>query len=96
RRLRASTVTALSSLFAWVFTDAYMRRFLRKGVPSLGSDLSSIFEAPAAAATPVAAGGDSSENGEGPLGRPAPVVTDAFDVRKHPVQQVVMELTKRY
>lgn len=69
-----------------------MRRYLRKGVPSLGSDLSSVFEAPGAPAP----AGDEAENGKGaPLGRPSQVVTDAFDLRSHPVQQMVMELTKR-
>eukprot|EP00752_Nemacystus_decipiens_P006712 g6035.t1 len=75
--------------------DAYMRRHLRKGVPSLGSDLSSVFEAPGAPAPAPA--GEESENGKGPpLGRPSPVVTDAFDLRNHPVQQMVMELTKSF
>lgn len=81
-----------------------MRRHLRKGVPSLGSDLSSVFEAPAAP-TPAPAGDEDededeaeneNEKGKGaPLGRPSPVVTDAFDLRNHPVQQMVMDLTKR-
>eukprot|EP00903_Cladosiphon_okamuranus_P008678 g8317.t1 len=75
--------------------DAYMRRHLRKGVPSLGSDLSSVFEASCAPAPTPA--GDETENGKGaPLGRPSPVVTDAFDLRNHPVQQMVMELTKSF
>lgn len=64
-----------------------MRRHLRKGVPSLGSDLSSVFE------TEGVRG--EGKGGEGTLGRPSPVVTDAFDLRKHPVQQMVMSLTNR-
>lgn len=58
----------------------------------MGSDLSSVFEA---TAKPAEGGGETEANGEGPLGRPAPVVTDAFDLREHPTQKVVMELTKR-
>lgn len=75
-----------------------MRRYLRKGVPSLGSDLSSVFEAEGApeAAAVAAAGGNDADNGEGVLGRPSPVVADAFDLRSHPVQQMVMELTNRW
>lgn len=70
--------------------DDYMRRHLRKGVPSLGSDLSSVFEAEGVEAV-------DSENGEeASLGRPAAVVTDAFDLRKHPVQQMVMSITERW
>lgn len=71
-----------------LFADGYMRRYLRKGVPSLGNDLSSVFEA---AGPPEAAA--AAENGEGELGQPSPIVTDAFDLRNHPVQQMVMELT---
>ncbi|CBN77876.1 acetyltransferase 1-like [Ectocarpus siliculosus] len=74
--------------------DAYMRRYLRKGVPSLGTDLSSVFEKQGAP-TSVAAGGDA-DGGEEKLGRPSPVVTDAFDLRNHPVQQMVMDLTKSF
>lgn len=73
--------------------DAYMRRYLRKGVPSLGTDLSSVFERQGA--PPSVAAGGAADGGEEKLGRPSPVVTDAFDLRNHPVQQMVMDLTKR-
>ena len=69
-----------------------MRRYLRKGVPSLGTDLSSVFERQGAPPS-VVAGGDA--DGEEKLGRPSPVVTDDFDPRNHPVQRMVMDLTKR-
>lgn len=73
-----------------------MRRYLGKGVPSLGSDLSSVFEAAGAPEVAEAAGGGKdAENEEVTLGRPSPVVSDAFDLRNHSVQQMVMELTNR-
>ena len=66
-----------------------MRRHLRKGVPSLGTDICSIFEAERLRGE---ADVEEAENGEAPLGRPAPVVRDAFDLRKHPVQQMVADI----
>lgn len=71
-----------------------MRRNLRKGVPSLGADICSIFEA-----MEERGSGDGevggTENGELPLGKPAPVLRDAYDLRKHPVQQLVMGIVER-
>lgn len=83
--------TAYAGSCVFFFADSFMRRYLRKGVPSLGADLFSVFEeAPGVA---EAAAGDGEEEA---LGRPSPVVTDAVDLRNHPVQQMVMELTKRW
>lgn len=76
--------------FLFFHADVYMRRHLRKGVPSLGADLSSVFEAEGAKEVGI----DGDE--EASLGRPAAVVTDAFDLRQHPVQQMVMVITKRW
>lgn len=72
-----------------VHTDEYMRRHLRKGVPSLGNDLASLFEVEERPA------GQEWAMEEGGLGRPAPMVVDPHDLRKHETQQMVMSITKR-
>lgn len=67
-----------------------MRCHLRKGVPSLGSDLASIFESDRYSAREQKAGALGEK-----LGKPAPPITDACDLRKHPIQQMIMNITKR-
>lgn len=68
-----------------------MCRYLRKGVPSLGADLSSIFEVESDAGSED---GNASSK-EVKLGQIPPLVTDAYNLRKHPVLQMVMAITQR-
>ncbi|CAM9754442.1 unnamed protein product, partial [Discosporangium mesarthrocarpum] len=79
----------------------YMKRNIRHGVPSLGSDLCSLFvgrepgDSDNSCNVTGVAAGEGGEGGEGEgLGRPAPRVRDPVDLAADWKQQMVMGITE--